>query len=108
VALAGAGATEIVSVHVGSAYSGTVNAAQVGARLAPVPVHIVDSESASFALGCCVWAAADATTSVFTVGEIERARAGKRIQVDAACDGVPVVAMTPTGTFGAVAWELAP
>ncbi len=115
--LAGAGATEIVSVHVGSAYSGTVGAAQVAARLAPVPVHIVDSGTASFALGCCVWAAADAlahggdsasavaaaktvtdtTTSVFTVGEIERARAGGRIQVEAARDGVPVVAMTPTG-----------
>ncbi len=117
VASAGAGATEIVSVHVGSAYSGTVNAAQVAARLAPVPVHIVDSGSASFALGCCVWAAADdlagggdaasataaakavtdATTSVFTVGEIERARAGGRIQVEAGGGGVPVVAMTPTG-----------
>lgn len=44
--LAGAGATEIVSVHVGSAYSGTVGAAQVAARLAPVPVHIVDSGTA--------------------------------------------------------------
>jgi len=116
--LAGAGATEIVSVHVGSAYSGTVNAAQVGARLAPVPVHIVDSGTVSFALGCCVWAAADdlahggdsasataaaktvidATTSVFTVAEIERAWAGGRIQVEATRDGVPVVAMTPTGT----------
>lgn len=118
VALAGAGATEIVSVHVGSTYSGTVNAAQVAARLAPVPVHIVDSGTASFALGCCVWSAADdlargggdaasataaakavtdATTSVFTLGEIERARAGGRIQVEAADDGVPVVAMTLTG-----------
>ncbi len=115
--LAAAGATEIVSVHVGSAYSGTVNAAQVAARLAPVPVQVVDSGTASFGLGCAVWAAADdlarggdsasavaaakiatdATTSVFTVGEIDRARAGGRIPVAGARDGVPVVAMTPTG-----------
>ena len=118
-ALAGSGATDIVSVHVGSAYSGTLNAAQVAAPLAGIPVHLVDSGTASFALGCCVWAAADAradtddvgaiiaaaqqppatTTSVFTVGEIARAQAGGRVDVAVVSAGVPVVAMNATATI---------
>lgn len=111
--LAAAGATEVVSVHVGSAFSGTVNAAHVAARMAPVPVHIVDSGLASFALGCAIWAAADTlavgggaaaavlaaesvaatTTSVFTVGESDRARRGGRLSVGPSTTGIPVMAM---------------
>jgi len=110
------GATEIVSVHVGAGYSATVNAAHVAARLVAVPVHIVDSGIASFALGCCVWAAAEAQArdgdatqistaakaapagivSAFTVGEPDRARSGGRLDVRTPETGVPVVAIEGT------------
>lgn len=116
--LLAAGAAEIVSVHVGSAFSGTVNTAHLASRTVAIPVHVVDSGTASFALGCSVWAAADAlacgedaaaaaaaaqavpatTMSVFTVGEPDRARAGGRLQVCAPRVGVPVVAMSTAGT----------
>jgi DegV family protein with EDD domain len=36
-----AGATEIVSIHIGSALSGTLNSARLAATDAPVPVHLV-------------------------------------------------------------------
>ena len=117
--LASAGATDIVSIHVGSAYSGTVNAAQIAARVVGRPVHVVDSGTASFALGCCIWSAADtradggdvaaiiaaarrvpaATTSVFTVGEPARARSGGRVDVVEVSVGTPVVAMDATATM---------
>ena len=112
--LAAAGATEIVSVHVGHAFSGTINAAHIAATMSVVPVHIVDSGVASFALGCAVWAAADTlavggnataavlaaesvaanTTSVFTVGEPDRARTGGRLPVGPSATGIPVLAMS--------------
>lgn len=117
-ALAQSGALDIVSIHVGSAYSGTVNAARLAASMVDMPVYIVDSGTASFALGCCVWSARDAraagdavaaivaaasrppttTTSVFTIGEIARARAGGRVDVAATSAGVPVVAMDARAT----------
>lgn len=55
-----AGATAIVSVHVGSDFSGTVNSARVAATDVDVPVHVVDSGTASFGVACCVWEAAEA------------------------------------------------
>ena len=54
------GATEIVSVHVGAAHSGTLNAARVAAETVDAPVHLVDSGTASFGVTCCVWEAATA------------------------------------------------
>ncbi|MDW3220036.1 MAG: DegV family protein [Acidimicrobiales bacterium] len=53
-----AGATEIVSVHIGAEHSGTVNAARLAADLVAAPVHLVDSGTASFGVSCCVWEAA--------------------------------------------------
>lgn len=53
-----AGATEIVSVHVGAEHSGTLNSARLAARTTPVPVHLVDTGTASFGVTCCVWEAA--------------------------------------------------
>src|SRR5437763_16166046 len=41
--LAAAGADEILSIHVGSAVSATVNAATVAATASPVPVRVVDT-----------------------------------------------------------------
>ncbi len=53
-----AGADEIVSVHVGARHSGTLNAARIAADLVDVPVHLVDTGTASFGVTCCVWEAA--------------------------------------------------
>lgn len=55
-----AGATEIVSVHVGADVSGTVNAARLAAADADVPVHVVDSGTASFGVTACLWQAVTA------------------------------------------------
>lgn len=59
-ALAERGCTEILSIHVSSAVSGTINAARLAARHAAVPVRLVDSGTASFGVSCCLWAAAEA------------------------------------------------
>ncbi len=54
------GVTEIVSVHVGSEFSGTINSAMVAAELVDVEVHVVDSCTASFGVSCCIWEAGTA------------------------------------------------
>ncbi|MGH9156578.1 MAG: DegV family protein, partial [Acidimicrobiales bacterium] len=125
-ALAGAGATAIVSVHIGSAISGTLNSARVAADLSPVPVHLVDTGTASFAVACCVWEAAEAlargagadeaarvagevagcTDNVFVVKALDLARAGGRLSRAAggAVDGgaIPVLRLVD-GIYRAVA-----
>lgn len=58
--LAARGCTEILSIHVTSAVSGTINAARLAAHSVPMPVRLVDSGTASFGVSCCVWAAAEA------------------------------------------------
>lgn len=68
-ALAGRGATEILSVHIGSAISATLNAARLAARDAPVPVRLVDTGTASFGVACCVWEAAEAVAAGGTLDE---------------------------------------
>jgi DegV family protein with EDD domain len=119
-AMARAGVDGIVSVHVGSNASGTLNAVKLAADDSPVPVEIVDTGTASFAIGCCVWAAGDALAAgadaeaaadaaraaatrvgnVFVVGGLDRARRGGRLSRDVAdapdvTDGgdVPVLAL---------------
>ncbi|KAA9375774.1 DegV family protein [Microbispora cellulosiformans] len=57
---AAGGATEIVSVHLSGALSGTVDSARLAAREAPVPVQVVDSRSIAMGLGLAVLAAARA------------------------------------------------
>lgn len=64
------GATEIVSVHVGAEYSGTLNAARLGADMVDVPVHLVDTGTASFGVTCCVWEAAAVRAAGGSVGDI--------------------------------------
>ena len=59
-ALAERGATEILSVHIASSLSATLNAARLAVAEAPVPVRLVDSGTASFGVACCVWEAAAA------------------------------------------------
>jgi len=102
-ALARQGADEILSVHVGSQLSGTVGAARLAAASAPVPVRVVDSGTASFAVTCCVWEAALALAAgasveqaataaqavaatvgmVFVVKALDLAQAGGRLATDA-------------------------
>jgi DegV family protein with EDD domain len=108
------GAEEIVSVHTGSNISATVGAATIAARTSPVPVEIVDTGTASFAVACCVWAAGDAIVAgadaatvaeaartaagrvgnVFVMGGLERARAGGRLGADVSdASSTPVLAL---------------
>ena len=54
------GDREVLSIHVGSQISGTVGSAEIAAREAPLPVTVVDTGTASFGVGICVLAAAEA------------------------------------------------
>ncbi|MDP8992684.1 MAG: DegV family EDD domain-containing protein [Actinomycetota bacterium] len=76
-ALAERGATEILSVHVGSSVSATFDAARIGARSAPVPVRLVDTGTASFAVTCSLWEAAEAVAS--GAGLEDAARVAERV-----------------------------
>lgn len=112
--LAEAGATEILSIHIGSNTSATVNVVHVAAGSSPVPVQIVDTGTASFAVACCVWAAGEVLAAggdlaraaatarrvagrvdnVFIVGALDLARRGGRLAADAAAgEGLPVLAL---------------
>jgi fatty acid kinase fatty acid binding subunit len=113
--LADRGASEIISIHVSAAVSGTLNSARLAARDAPVNVHLVDSGTASFGIGCCVWEAAEALVegatvreaidvaqslarsvgNVFVVGALDLVRQGGRLDPTGAPsnDGVPVLSL---------------
>lgn len=104
-----AGAESLISVHVGSNQSATISAVRIAAGQVAVPVTIVDTGTASFIEGCCVWRAAEVLAtgaecadaasaaaavareakSVFTIGEIARANDGGRLAVRDG-PGVPV------------------
>jgi len=106
-----AGADSILSIHVGSNQSATIGAVRLAAGELDVPVEIVDTGTASFIEGCCVWRAAEVLASgagldeaahaatevaadarsVFTIGEIARATDGGRLAVSDGT-GVPVFA----------------
>lgn len=58
--LAASGATEIVSIHLSSALSGTFESASIAAAQCSVPVHVVDSKTVSQATGLVVRAAVEA------------------------------------------------
>lgn len=113
-AAAAAGATEILSVHIGSNTSATVNAVNLAVPMCEVPVTVLDSGTASFPVACCVWGAgivserggtieeaavvaraiAEHVGNVFIVGALVLAKRGGRLAVGAdAGDGVPVLAM---------------
>ncbi|CAA9240520.1 MAG: hypothetical protein AVDCRST_MAG76-1739 [uncultured Acidimicrobiales bacterium] len=112
--LAAQGATEIVSIHTGSEVSSTLDAARIAAEMAPVPVHLVDSHTASFAVGCCTWEAAEAgkrgatadeavriaqavaatVGNVFVVGALDLVRAGGRLGPGTGNEGgIPVLSL---------------
>ena len=67
--LATRGCTQILSVHVSAAVSGTLNAARLAAHNSAVPVRLVDSGTASFGVSCCVWAAAEAIAAGASLDE---------------------------------------
>jgi DegV family protein with EDD domain len=107
------GCDEILSVHVTATASGTLNSARLATRSLPVPVRLVDSGTASFGIGCCVWAAAEAVAAgadleraaqvaeslspsigtVFVVGALDVIRAGGRGAGVAEGEGIPVLTM---------------
>ena len=64
------GATEIVSVHLSGALSGTADSARLAARDAPVPVEVVDSRSIAMGLGFAVLAAARAAGAGAPAAEV--------------------------------------
>ena len=68
-ALTERGAHQILSVHVGSAISGTLNSARIAAETSPVPVRLVDTGTASFGISCCLWAAAEAIEDGATIND---------------------------------------
>jgi DegV family protein with EDD domain len=70
-ALAARGAEEILSVHIGSNTSGTVNSARLAASSSPVPVRVVDTGTASFGVTCCLWEAAEALAAGASADEAE-------------------------------------
>jgi DegV family protein with EDD domain len=57
--LADEGATQVVSIHLSSQMSGTVEAAQLAAAEAKVPVTVIDSETIGMAMGFAVVSAAE-------------------------------------------------
>lgn len=57
------GADHILSIHIGSNVSGTVNAANLAANDSPVPVTVVDTCSASMAEGLCILEAIEALSN---------------------------------------------
>ena len=115
---AAAGAQEIVSIHIGSNISGTVQSARLAAESSAVPVTVVDTGQASFAEGLCVLEAVDALAqgkmvtevvhiveraskavgNTFVVKALDLARRGGRLASgEEAPAGVPVLALTPEG-----------
>jgi DegV family protein with EDD domain len=58
--LAAEGADAVVSVHLSSQMSGTVEAARAAAADAPIPVEVLDSETIGMAMGFAVVAGAEA------------------------------------------------
>ena len=121
--LAAEGATAVLSVHTGGAASGTAQSARVAAALAPVPVEVVDTGTASFPVTFAAWAAADVLAdggslsaaaaaardiaaragNVFVVGALSLARRGGRLADDVAAGAeVPVLALTD-GRMSAIA-----
>lgn len=71
--LADDGATAIVSIHLSSQMSGTVEAARLAAAEAPVPVEVVDSETIGMAMGFAVVTAAESAAGGAEAGAVVEA-----------------------------------
>ena len=66
------GCTGILSVHGCAQVSRAVHSARLAARSVHVPVKVVDSGSAGFGIGCCVWEAAEAIAAGASLEEAAR------------------------------------
>ncbi len=109
------GCTEIVSIHIAEAMSGTVASASIAASSVNVPVHVIDTASASFGVTVCVWAAGVAVARGALASDIRRRidnlvprigtafmvgvpllteRGGRARSVELDGDGIPVLAMS--------------
>ncbi|WP_432931648.1 DegV family protein [Microbispora sp. CA-135349] len=64
------GFSEVVSIHLSGALSGTADSARLAARDAPVPVEVVDSGSIAMGLGFAVLAAARAAVAGAPAAEV--------------------------------------
>ncbi|MGH9122349.1 MAG: DegV family protein, partial [Acidimicrobiales bacterium] len=53
------GADEVLAIHAAASFSSTLLAARLAAAMVDVRVQVMDSGQAAFALGCCVWRAAE-------------------------------------------------
>jgi DegV family protein with EDD domain len=81
-ALAGSGHEAIVSVHLSAAVSGTVQAAEIAACSATVPVTVVDSQTLGMATGFAAISGAEAARSgrsAVEVSALVRARASASV-----------------------------
>jgi DegV family protein with EDD domain len=70
---AAAGAEAVVSIHLSGDMSGTFEAAMIGAKESPIPVHVVDSRSLAMGLGFPVLAAAAAAAAGADAATVEAA-----------------------------------
>jgi DegV family protein with EDD domain len=69
--LAAEGATQILSIHISKALSGTYNAAQLAVReFTHIPVTVVDSRQLSLGFGFVVWTAARLAKAGYSAAEI--------------------------------------
>jgi len=112
------GCTEIVSIHIGEAHSGTINSARLAAEVVDADVVIVDSGTASFGVSCCVWeageiiaaggsaeAAAERARNVaprvgtaFIIQALDFARAGGRFDPELPPDAEGVIVLAGHGS----------
>jgi DegV family protein with EDD domain len=67
------GAEAVVSIHLSGDMSGTFEAAMIGAKESPIPVHVVDSRSLGMGLGFPVLAAAAAAAAGEDAASVEAA-----------------------------------
>jgi DegV family protein with EDD domain len=112
------GAEEVLSIHIGSSISGTVQSARLASQSSSVPVTVVDTGQASFAEGLCVLegiqalvegksvtnavalveAASRSVGNTFVVKALDLARRGGRLaRGEDAPAGIPVLALTGEG-----------
>jgi fatty acid kinase fatty acid binding subunit len=112
------GAERVLSIHIGSNISGTVQSARLASQSAQIPVMVVDTGQASFAEGLCVLEGLDALREGRTVGEsaevigraskvvgntfvvkaLDLARRGGRLASgEETPAGIPVMALTEKG-----------
>src|SRR5439155_792580 len=112
------GAEEVLSIHIGSSISGTVQSARLACASSPVPVTVVDTGQASFEVGLCVLegiqalvegkgatdaavlvgAASRSVGNTFVVKALDLARRGGRlVSGEDASAGIPVLVLTGEG-----------